>query len=111
MVGTIQEGMILRNEEATNIGGGQLLYSEVGSSESVSILKTLGRTVNLNGTTPIIINDERINDNTIITFTLKAAVGTVGNLPRITVPPSESSKSFTVEGDAGDQSLYNYFII
>jgi hypothetical protein len=110
MVGTIQEGMILRNDEATLIGGGQILYSEVGGGESLTRHRPGNRNVNVNGVTPIVVNDERVNDDTIIAFSLKAAVGTVGHLPRITVPPTRDSKSFTVIADVGDISLYNYFI-
>jgi len=63
-------------------------------------------TVTLNGATPVTVANTNITANSGIQFTLKTVGGTVGALPAIqTITPGTG---FTVQGTAGDTSVYNY---
>jgi hypothetical protein len=109
MVDLIRQANINRLDEANNIGGGSMLYSELplGSSKLSKISGV--RTFTLNGDTPVFVTDDRCNTQTLMFPTLKTAIGTVGNQPHLSLPPTLTG--FTVVGDAGDTSTYNYRLL
>ncbi len=109
MVDLVRQANINRLTEATNIGGGSILYAEL--PEGGSELKKLSgvRTFTLNGDTPVFVADDRCNSSTIMIPTLKTVGGVVGYLPHLSLPPTTTG--FTVVGDAGDTSEYNYRLL
>lgn len=65
-------------------------------------------TVTLNGATPVTVSNKLVTADSVIVFTLKTPSGTVGAYPAIqTITPGTG---YTVEGTAGDDSIYNYAI-
>lgn len=62
--------------------------------------------VTLNGATPVTVVEPNLTAVSTVLFTLKTVGGTVGANPAIqTVTPGTG---FTVQGTAGDTSIYNY---
>ncbi len=109
MVDLIRQANINRLDEANNIGGGSILYSElpVGGTKLKKISGV--RTFTLNGDTPVFVADDRCNTQTLMFPTLKTEIGTVGNQPHLSSPPTPTG--FIVVGDAGDTSEYNYRLL
>jgi len=65
------------------------------------------QTVTLDEDTPVTVANTNVTSNSIITFTLKTA-NTPGAYPTIqTITPGTG---FTVQGSAGDTSVYNYSV-
>lgn len=66
-------------------------------------------TVTLNGATPVTVAAPAVTANSQFLFTLKTVGGTVGAkpAPQTTTPGT----GFTVQGTAGDTSIYNYMIL
>ena len=86
---------------------------EIGPS--TTILTSLGDiqyargTVTLNGATPVTVSVPNMTANSDINFTLKTVGGNVGSAPAIqTITPGTG---FTVQGQAGDTSTYNFSIM
>jgi hypothetical protein len=66
-------------------------------------------TFTLNGATPVTVPAPGVTANSQVLITLKTVGGTVGAHPQIeTITPGTG---FTVEGTAGDTSVYNWAVI
>ena len=65
--------------------------------------------VTVNGTSNIVVNDQSIEQHSIVLFGLNTVGGTVGAIPRVVT--KTSGASFTVSAEAGDTSIYNYIVI
>lgn len=103
-------------------GSGQISGTDVivtGDFQTLTAAKTLvlkqgtnGKTgsFTLNGITPVTVNNTSVTLNSMIFFSLKTVGGTVGAIPVLSAPPT-AGISFSVEGTAGDTSVYNYIII
>lgn len=106
----LRSANVERLDEATNVGGGTILYGQKDDQGSTNLKKiTTYGIVTVNGTTPVAVVDPRMNSQSIVMFTLKAAVGTPGNIPRLNLPPTATG--FTVVADAGDTSVYTYLVL
>ena len=78
-----------------------------GSPQAVRVAYTVG-TFTLNGATPVTVANTAITTSSDVNITLKTVGGTVGAAPTIqTITPGTG---FTVQGTAGDTSVYNYSI-
>lgn len=78
-------------------------------SPTETVLNRFLGTVTLNEDTAVTVANTNVTANSIISFTLKTVGGTVGAAPAIqTITPGTG---FTVEGTAGDTSVYNYSVV
>lgn len=86
--------------------GGSIPYN---GGSTTSAIPVNGGTVTLNGATPVTVANTNVTANSLILFTLKTVGGTVGAAP---VPQTVTpGTGFTVEGTAGDTSVYNFIIL
>lgn len=74
------------------------------------LLPAGGGTLTLNGATPVVVADKRVNANSIIVFTVITPAGTISpNAPNVLT--KTPGIGFTVGGTALDTGVYGYAIL